>query len=426
MSTLLLADWLSRQEHSHPNAIDLGLERVSEVARRLGLLPWPMRSILVGGTNGKGSTATMIARLAQAAGVRTGLFTSPHLRRYQERIAIDGMPVDDASLLAAFAAIEAARGAVTLTFFEWNTLAALWVLRRNQVELAVLEVGLGGRLDATNIIDADVSVLCSVGIDHTEWLGPDVESIGREKAGIFRAGRPAIFAAPDPPHSVLEVAQRLGARFYQGGTDYQFAMAANGRWRFEFKDLLLHDLPQPGIRGPRQVQNAAAALCALTLLARADRRLDCVPDPATLARVLAGLELAGRLQTVPGSPPWLLDVAHNPDAAQVLAEQLRATPCRGRKLLLFGMLADKDVAAVAALLAPEVDGWVLCGITETARGLSQAQLAARLAPGLPILATADSVLAGCDQLRALASPGDLLIVCGSFHTVGPALDWLGL
>ena len=426
MSTLSLADWLSRQEHSHPSAIDLGLERVSEVARRLGLLPWTTRAILVGGTNGKGSTATMIARLAQAAGLRTGLFTSPHLRRYQERIAIDGMPVDDASLLAAFAAIEAARGAITLTFFEWNTLAALWVLRRNQVELAVLEVGLGGRLDATNIIDADVSVLCSIGIDHTEWLGPDVESIGREKAGIFRAGRPAIFAAPDPPRSVRAAAQRLGAELYCGGKDYQFAIEADGRWRFQFQDVVLGDLPQPGIRGPRQLQNAAAALCALTLLARADGRLAYPSDSAGRARVLARLELAGRLQTVPGSPPWLLDVAHNPDAAQVLAEQLRATPCRGRKLLLFGMLADKDVAAVAALLAPEVDGWVLCGITSTARSLSHAQLAARMPPGLPILGTADSVLAGCDRLRALASPTDLMIVCGSFHMVGPALDWLGL
>ncbi len=421
-----LADWLSRQEHSHPSAIDLGLARVSEVARRLGLLPWSARAILVGGTNGKGSTATMIARLAQAAGARTGLFTSPHLRRYQERIAIDGMPVDDASLLAAFAAIDAARGAVTLTFFEWNTLAALWVLRRNRVELAVLEVGLGGRLDATNIIDADVSVLCSVGMDHTEWLGPDVESIGREKAGIFRTGRPAIFAAPDPPQSVRVIAQRLGTEFYLGGTDYQFAVQANGRWRFQFQDVLLDDLPQPGIRGPRQVQNAAAALCALTLLARVDSSRAYCPDPVTLARELTGLELAGRLQTVPGSPPWLLDVAHNPDAARVLAEQLRATPCRGRKLLLFGMLADKDVAAVAALLAPEVDGWLLCGITETTRGLPHAQLAARMPPGLPILGTADSVLSGCARLRALASPTDLLVVCGSFHMVGPALDWLGL
>ena len=426
MSALSLADWLSRQEHSHPNAIDLGLDRVSAVARQLGLLPWPARSILVGGTNGKGSTATMIARLAQAAGVRTGLFTSPHLRRYQERIAIDGMPVDDASLLAAFSDIEAARGAVTLTFFEWNTLAALWALRRHQVELAVLEVGLGGRLDATNIVDADVSVLCSVGLDHTEWLGPDVESIGHEKAGIFRAGRPAIFAAPDPPHSVQEVAQRLGAGFYRAGTDYQFAVAASGRWRFQFQDVLLGDLPQPGIRGPRQVQNAAAALCALTLLARVDNGRAYCPDPATLARVLGGLELAGRLQIVPGSPPWLLDVAHNPDAAQVLAEQLRAMPCRGRKLLLLGMLADKDVAAVAAQLAPEVDGWVLCGITETMRGLSEPQLSARIPPGLPILGTAASVLAGCDRMRALAASDDLLIVAGSFHTVGPALVWLGL
>jgi dihydrofolate synthase/folylpolyglutamate synthase len=423
---LTVADWLSRQEHSHPNAIDLGLERVSEVARRLGLLPWGTRAILVGGTNGKGSTATMIARLAQAAGVRTGLFTSPHLRRYQERIAIDGMPIDDTSLLAAFAAIEAARGTITLTFFEWNTLAALWVLRRHQVELAVLEVGLGGRLDATNMVDADVSVLCSVGIDHTEWLGPDVESIGREKAGIFRGGRPAIFAAQDPPRSVRAVAQDVGATWYGAGTDYQFASQPDGRWRFQFQDLVLDDLPPPGIRGPRQVQNAAAALCALTLLGRADDGRSYCPDRATLARVLAGLELAGRLQTVPGRPPWLLDVAHNPDAAQVLAEQLRATPCEGRKLLLFGMLADKDVAAVSALLAPEVDGWVLAGITESARGLSQEQLAMRMAPGLPILGTAASVQAGCDRLRALASPQDLLIVCGSFHMVGPALDWLGL
>jgi dihydrofolate synthase/folylpolyglutamate synthase len=358
--------------------------------------------------------------------VRTGLFTSPHLRRYQERIAIDGMPVDDASLLAAFAAIEAARGAVTLTFFEWNTLAALWVLRRYQVALAVLEVGLGGRLDATNIVDADVSVLCSVGLDHTEWLGPDVESIGREKAGIFRAGRPAIFAAPDPPHSVGAVARDLGSELYLGGQDYSFAVDANGRWRFRFQDVLLADLPQPGIRGPRQVQNAAAALCALTLLARADHALAYRHDPATIAHALASLELPGRLQTVPGSPPWLLDVAHNPDAARVLAEQLRATPCRGRKLLLFGMLADKDIAAVAALLAPAVDGWVLCGIGATARGLSQAQLSTRLPPGLPILGTADSVPAGCDRMRALATPDDLLIVAGSFHMVGPALDWLGL
>lgn len=426
MSALSLADWLSRQEHSHPNAIDLGLERVSEVARRLGLLPWTARAILVGGTNGKGSTATMLARLAQAAGVRTGLFTSPHLRRYQERIAIDGMPVDDASLLAAFAAIEAARGAVTLTFFEWNTLAALWVLRRCRVALAVLEVGLGGRLDATNIVDADVSVLCSVGLDHIEWLGPDVESIGREKAGIFRPGRPAIFAAPDPPHSVRAVARDLGSDLYVGSQDYRFAVDANGRWQFRFQDVLLADLPQPGIRGPRQVQNAAAALCALTLLARADRALAYRHDPAVIAGAFASLELPGRLQMVPGNPPWLLDVAHNPDAAQVLAEQLRATPCRGRKLLLFGMLADKDVAAVAALLAPEVAGWVLCGIAATTRGLSPAQLSVRLPPGLPILGTADSVPAGCDRMRALATADDLLIVAGSFHMVGPALDWLGL
>ena len=426
MSCLTLADWLAHQEHSHPQAIDLGLQRVRAVAQELGLVPWRGRSILVGGTNGKGSTATLIAQLAQAANIRTGLFTSPHLRRYQERIAIDGAAVDDATLLAAFAAIDAARGATTLTFFEWNTLAALWIMRRRQVELAVLEVGLGGRLDATNIVDADVAVLCSVGIDHTEWLGADRESIGREKAGIFRAARPAVLASADMPASVRAVARDLGSKLYVAGTDFRFVSQPDGRWRFERGPLCLDALPRPGIAGERQLQNAAAALCALSLVGGAGRESPLWSQPAAVAQVLVDLRLAGRLQQVSGHPPWLLDVAHNPDAAAVLAEFLRGVRIRGRKLLLFGMLADKDVAAVSAVLAPVVQGSVLCSIGDTPRGLSHRELRARLAPTMVVLAAAESVAAGCAQLRAQSGRDDLLIVCGSFHMVGPALDWLGL
>ncbi len=419
-----LADWLARQEHSHPQAIDLDLTRVREVARRLGLIPWAARAILVGGTNGKGSTASMIAALARAAQVRTGLFTSPHLRRYQERIAIDGDPVDDASLLAAFADIEVARGSISLTFFEWNSLAALWIFRRQQVELAVLEVGLGGRLDATNIVDADVAVLCSVGIDHREWLGPDRDSIGREKAGIFRDSKPAVLASADMPESVIEVAQDLRAQLHIVGRDYRFS--GEQPWHYHSAELALSDLAAPGIAGPRQIGNAAAAIRALELLGVADRSRRYLPDRRSVSSAIAGLRLPGRLQTVAGQPPWLLDVAHNADAAAVLAEHLRSMPCTGRRRVLFGLLADKDVESVTAVLEPLVDSWVLTSIADSPRGLSHAQLRARMPEGLKIEATVSSVAAGCETLRATAAPQDLLIVCGSFHMVGPALDWLGL
>jgi dihydrofolate synthase/folylpolyglutamate synthase len=418
-----LADWLAYQERAHPRAIDLGLDRVRAVAERLGLLPWQGRAIIVGGTNGKGSTATLIAALARAAGRRVGLFTSPHLRRYQERIAIDGMPVDAASLVAAFEAIESARGTVSLSFFEWNTLAALLVMRACRVELAVLEVGLGGRLDATNIIDADVAVLTSVDIDHTDWLGPDRDSIGREKAGIFRRDRVAVLASADLPPVVLARARELGARVCRSGSDFGAREDSAGSWRFVADGVESGPLPHPGIVGPRQIQNAAAAIRALSMLPPGPAWL---PPQPRLAAVLQRVRLEGRMQRVPGDPSWLLDVAHNVEAAAMLARALQGSPLSGRRLALLGMLSDKDPAGVASALSAPIDGWVLAGIADSPRGLGAAQLRARLPSTLTVLDESPTVAAACERLRQLSRPGDELIVCGSFHTVGPALDWLGL
>lgn len=418
-----LAAWLARQQQVHPNSIELGLDRVGAVARRLQLLPWSLPAVIVAGTNGKGSTASYVAAFAQAAGARTGLFTSPHLRRYQERIAIDSVPIDAESLISAFAAIEAARGDISLTFFEYNTLAALWVFRRAGVDLAVLEVGLGGRLDATNIVDADVAILCSVALDHMDWLGPDRESIGREKAGVFRAGKPAVLSSDDMPASVHSEISRVGAVPLVAGKDFQSLPLGDGHWSFRGRDHHLQGLPMPALRGPRQRQNAAAALCALEALSR---RVDFWPGQAAAANVLQHLQLPGRLQLVGSAPTWLLDVAHNAEAAAVLAQFLRESPRRGRRWLVLGMLADKDAAAVAAELTDCVDLWIPCGIEDTPRGLSQQALRERLPPGAVVADMAHSVAAGCARARALAAPEDWIIVCGSFHTVGPALDWLGL
>jgi dihydrofolate synthase/folylpolyglutamate synthase len=424
-----LPAWLARQQQAHPNSIELGLERVSAVARRLSVLPWTTPAIIVGGTNGKGSTASYVAAFAQAAGARTGLFTSPHLRRYQERIVVDGMPVDDLSLLAAFADIEAARGDISLTFFECNALAALWVFRRARVDLAVLEVGLGGRLDATNMIDADVAVLCTVAIDHAEWLGPDRESIGREKAGIFRPGRPVVLGPEAMPASVHGEIDRLGAIAHVAGRDFQWPVQANGCWDFRGSARQLTELPAPALRGPRQRQNAATALAALEALAASQsppRPATVWPDQMQAAEVLRRLTVPGRLQLVTGRPAWVLDVAHNAQAAGVLAEFLRGMPCAGRRIAVFGMLADKDVGAVAAELTNDIDLWVPCSIGDTPRGLTQQAVCERLPRGAAIAGMADSVPAGCALAHSKASPEDQIVVCGSFHTVGPALDWLGL
>jgi dihydrofolate synthase/folylpolyglutamate synthase len=427
--TRTLADWLELQQRVHLRSIDLGLDRVRPVAERLGLLPAPFPSILVGGTNGKGSTVAHLAAFARAAGLSIGVFMSPHLVRYQERIRLADARGDrlatDAELVAAFERIEAARGDTTLTFFEYNTLAAFELFARAQVDLAVVEVGLGGRLDSTNILDADVAVLCSVGLDHCEWLGDTVELIGAEKAGIFRPGRPVVLGSVDMPRSVVAAIDALAADARWPQRDFAVErLAGTAEWNFRGRRWRFAQLPPSQLGGPIQYANAATALAAFE--AFLEHRSAPLPFDADAARRgLASVALRGRLQIVAGAPEWILDVAHNPAAAAVLADALRARPCSGRTLAVCGMLEDKDAGGVGAALAPLVDEWLLAGIQEP-RGLDAAALARRLPPGCRVVAQAADIAAACVAARARARPQDRIVVFGSFHTVGPALQWLGL
>ena len=425
-----LADWLALQEAAHPRSIDLGLARVASVARRLGLDRPKSAVITVGGTNGKGSTAAHLEALWLAAGQSVGLFTSPHFLRYNERIRIDGVEADDAAIVAAFERIEAARGTTTLTFFEYNTLAALQLFADRGVDLALLEVGLGGRLDATNLIDADVSVVCSIGFDHRDWLGETLEEIGAEKAGIFRSGRPAVLGTEHMPQSVYAAIARLGAVPIVAERDFSWRVEP-GRWSYRGARLSLTDLPPSALAGSIQYRNTATALAALESLAGNARRSTAAGralaalDESTVAEALRRVRLAGRFQIVPGRVEWILDIAHNPPAAEVLASQLRERPCRGRTLAVMGILGDKDAPAIAKALAPVLDRWFLCGL-DGPRGICAAELSRRLEPIVRDPTLAGSVREGCEAALAAASPGDRVVVCGSVHTVGPALEWLGV
>ena len=430
-----LAEWLALQEAAHPKSIDLGLARVGAVARRLGLERPTCPVITVGGTNGKGSTVAHLEALWLAAGRSVGLFTSPHFLRYNERIRIDGLEVEDAAIVAAFERIETARADTTLTFFEYNTLAALQLFADRGVELALLEVGLGGRLDATNLVDADVAVVCSVGLDHRDWLGDTLEEIGAEKAGIFRAARPAVLGTASMPASVYATIARLGAKPVIAERDFAWRLQPGGgaapRWSYRGPRLSLADLPPSALAGSIQYRNAATALAALEALAGDDERTAAARqvlaalDARTVAAGLSRVRLAGRFQVVPGPVEWILDIAHNPPAAQVLAAQLAERPCQGRTLAVVGILGDKDAPAIARALAPAVQGWFLCGL-EGPRGIGAAELAQRVGAVVHNPVLADSVRQGCEAARAAARAGDRIVVCGSVHTVGPALEWLGV
>jgi dihydrofolate synthase/folylpolyglutamate synthase len=411
-----LAEWLEQQQRSHSSTIDLSLSRVREVARRLGLLTPEYRVITVGGTNGKGSTVACLDAMLRAAGVRCGRFTSPHLALYNERICVDGAEAGDAELIEAFERIDAARADITLTFFEYNALAALYCFRRSRIEVAVLEVGLGGRFDATNIIDADVSVVCSIGIDHVDWLGDTVEAIGREKAGIFRKGRPAVLGSPDLPPSVWAAVQEVGARAVAPGRDYRF-WAGEAGWNFEYGAVSLRDLPPSALAGIHQTANAATALAALTALGGIELTRDQVGE------ALRTVRLPGRFQRVPGEVEWIFDVAHNVPAAQGLAANLRMLP-RARTVAVCGILGDKDQQGIMAVLSADIDAWVLVTL-DGPRAVSARDLARHLPADARVLAHADNVAAGCQVARDAARAGDRILVFGSFLTVGPALEFLG-
>ena len=412
-----LEGWLELQQRAHPRSIDLGLERAGKVARSLGLERARVPTFIVGGTNGKGSTVALLDSMLRAAGIATGAFSSPHLVRYNERIHVGGAPVPDGEIVAAFEAIERARGATTLTYFEFSTLAALLVFHERAVGAQVLEVGLGGRLDATNLVDADVAVLCSVGSDHHEWLGPTLEDIGREKAGIFRRGRPAIIATPAMPASVFSEIGRIGAVAQVARRAYDWR-PRGARWDWWSAGRTLAGLPRPALAGDTQFGNAAAAIAAL------DASVFRVPHEA-VAQGLAQVRLPGRFQVVPGEVEWILDVAHNVPAATELAHNLAARPAQGRTLAVAGFLDDKDVAGIGNALRGRFDEWFLATLPPP-RGLEARQGADRLAPGDVPLATCGSVAEACARARAAARPGDRGVAFGAFHVVGPALEWLGL
>jgi dihydrofolate synthase / folylpolyglutamate synthase len=395
---------------------------VATVAARLGLSEKHVPLTIVGGTNGKGSTATTLACLLQACDQRVGLFTSPHLVKYNERIRINGVAASDSDLIASFERIESARAEVTLTFFEYNALAALDLFRRARVDTMVLEVGLGGRLDATNILEADVAVLCSIGFDHREWLGDTLEQIGSEKAGIFRRRQRVVLGSAEMPASVWRAARDLDCEVWTAEREFDWqVLEAGGSWSYHCARCELADLASPRLASAIQYRNAATALTALQLL---DVRGRC--DRARVAQGLGSVTLPGRFQIVPGEVEWILDVAHNEPAARVLAAASAERPCAGRSIAVAGMLGDKDVAAVGAALDASIDHWLLVGIDDDPRGLSASALRTRLPPLRGKVELAGDVAQGCVRARELAKPGDRVIVLGSFHVVGPALVWLGL
>jgi len=412
-----LAAWLDWQQTLHPHAIDLGLARVRRVLERTGWRSPTRPVVTVGGTNGKGSCVAMIDAVLRAAGHRVGTFTSPHLVDYRERIHLDGRWVSEASLVAAFERIADALGDDSLTFFEFNTLAALLVFETYAPDAIVLEVGMGGRLDAVNLVDADVAIITSVSLDHTEWLGPDVESIGREKAGIFRGGRPGICGMAAPPRSVLEAARQIGTPLRVRGRDFDGRARDSATWDFVGQRWHWDSLPRPALPGATQVGNAATALAAIEPLA--DRL--CVERPAVEAG-LRTVSLPGRFERRPDPRgfEWILDVAHNPDSARVLAANLREHPVRGRTVAVCGMLADKDCAGVLGELRDAFDRWY-AATTDGPRGLAGAQLAERARPLGIEMHRGGGVAATMRVAAQAAAAGDRIVVFGSFHTVGPAL-----
>ncbi len=406
----------------HPKTIDMGLARVSSVARALGVDKPSSRVITVGGTNGKGSTVAHVEAILLAAGASTGMFTSPHFLRYNERVRVRGVEVEDAELVSAFERIEKARGSTTLTFFEFNALAALVIFADRSVDVAILEVGLGGRLDAVNLVDADVGVVCSIGFDHRDYLGDTLEQIGAEKAGIFRPGRPAVLSTPDMPQSVYSAIQRLGSRAVVAEKDFTWSVdpTAGSRWSYDGLGISLENLPPSSLEGTIQYRNASAALAAVESLGGT-----YVLNETVVSEALRNVRLAGRFQIVPGPVEWILDIAHNEPAARVFAQHVRERPVRkgGRTFAVVGILTDKDARGIVAALEPLVDRWVLCSLPG-ARGGSAAALAQKLQLPARDVTLAASVEEGCEAARTAAVPGDRVMVFGSVYTVGPALRWL--
>lgn len=416
-----LSDWLAHCERLHPKNIDMGLERVRQVAERMALrLDCPV--ITVAGTNGKGSTCAMLEAILGQAGYRTGVYTSPHLVRFEERLRLQGEMADATDLIAGFANVERARvengSEISLTYFEFTTLAILDVMSRARLDVAILEVGLGGRLDAVNIIDADCAIITSIDLDHMEFLGHDRESIGREKAGILRTGRPAIVSDPVPPQSVLDYATEIDADLWLVGRDFNVSGDPQ-QWGWAGRGRRYSGLAYPALRGANQLVNAGGVLAALTALRE---RL-----PVTAQAVRNGfafVELPGRFQIVPGQPALVLDVAHNPHSVAALTANLDAMGYFPTTHAVFGAMADKDLGPMLARINPLIDKWYFTDLP-TARADSATSLMAKwqalTAPGKATAQTFADPQQALQAAAAAADPADRIVVFGSFYTVGGVL-----
>ncbi|MDH5184619.1 MAG: bifunctional tetrahydrofolate synthase/dihydrofolate synthase [Gammaproteobacteria bacterium] len=415
-----LNQWLSWQETLHPSEIELGLTRVQQVFQRLQPISPSFKIITVGGTNGKGSSVAMLEAIYLAAGYKVGSYTSPHLLRYNERIHLNGEEVSDLELVQAFARVDEARTDISLTYFEFGTLAALDIFYRQQPDIVILEIGLGGRLDAVNILDADVSLVTNIALDHTDWLGDDREQVAFEKAGIYRHARPAIFNETDVPKSLLQHAEEIGAELLVAGRDYHCNSEAN-QWSFSGPHASYFALPEPVLVGDFQRHNACGCLMAVSSLNQ--------DLPVAVSHIRAGLLAAsnpGRMQIIIGEPVQILDVAHNPHAAAVLAETLQQQPAIGRTLAVVAMLRDKDQRGVIEQLLSQVDAWYVAGLNVPRGGHAEE---------LYNIIHELEAQAPCEQYETVAKayaaayndsgPNDRLLVFGSFYTVADVLALQG-
>ena len=414
-----LADWLARLESFSPHEIDLGLQRVQLVLQELALRP-PDTVLHVAGTNGKGSSVALAQALLMQSGAAVGAYTSPHIVRYNERIAVGGSPVSDADIVAAFERIESVRGNVPLTYFEYGTLAALVVFEQHDVDVAILEVGMGGRLDAVNAVEPDAGLITNVSLDHCDWLGEDVETIAAEKAGIMRNGKPIVYASMQVPETIVRSAARFGAELILAGRDYTWE-ASGSAWRWRGRHNTLEGLTGPALPGPIQLVNAAGVLALIEAAG-----FDALLETRSVNDAFGNVSLPGRMQTVRSDRNWLFDVAHNPAAAEALADTLGRAGFDGQTIAIVGMLDDKQVEGIVTALAGVVDKWIAVNAASK-RAYDVAELARRVANASnQACLEAASIDDAIAEARRVAGDSDRILVTGSFYVVGPAVETLGL
>lgn len=413
---------MQRLEVLHPKKIDLSLDRVETVLSALDIRTPPYRVLTVAGTNGKGSCVALLESIYVRAGYRVGSYSSPHLWRFNERIRLNGVEASDARIVDIFSEIESVRGQTTLSYFEFSTVAALLYFVHRKAEIAILEVGLGGRLDAVNAVDADLALITNIDLDHERWLGSTREEIGAEKAGILRSGKPAVVADRNPPNSVLERAATLGTELRRVGIDFDYRRHPDGSWDFLGKASAVEGLPRSPLAGQVQYANAAGCLAAVEAL-QARLPVEC----GDLAGAIAAVRLSGRVQRASlGGVEWIFDVAHNPAAARALADELARDPAQGRTLAIFGLMADKDLVGVLGPIAESVDAWLVTS-AESERASDPRVLTAALEKlGCTDIREVVDIASACDLAARETGAGDRVVTFGSFQIVGPAMAALEL